>query len=120
MNRTLLMMAALLAAAGATASNAQDSKAPTLAKQVCGSCHGPSGLSISSAFPRLAGQTAPYLQAQLRAFRNRTRDDPMAQAYMWGMASQLDNGIIDELSAYYARQAPMHGPAPDAQAAAQD
>jgi cytochrome c553 len=41
----------------------------------------------------------------LRAFRDQSRADPDAQAYMWGMASQLSDATIDAISNYYAAQA---------------
>jgi cytochrome c553 len=90
---------------------AQQPEARKLATQVCASCHGPRGESISSAFPRLAGQQAQYLEEQLKAFRDRTRADPMAQAYMWGMTSQIADGTIKELAAYYSAQKPVRGAA---------
>jgi cytochrome c553 len=77
-----------------------------LAETTCSYCHGASGHSISPTFPNLAGQTAPYLQAQLHAFRDQTRGDPDALSYMWGMASQLSDATIEALSTYYAEQAP--------------
>ena len=77
-----------------------------LAETTCADCHGVSGRSISPTFPNLAGQTAPYLQAQLHAFRDQTRADPDALAYMWGMASQLSDATIEAISTYYAAQAP--------------
>jgi cytochrome c553 len=83
---------------------AQEARPETTAIQVCASCHGPKGDSISPAFPRLAGQRKEYLDTQLKAFRDRTRGDPMAQAYMWGMTSQLSNNAIEGLAAYYASQ----------------
>jgi cytochrome c553 len=102
----LIAFALLGAAHGAIAQDAQGRK---LAAEVCSSCHGPRGESVSSAFPRLAGQQAQYLDVQLKAFRDRTRGDPMAQAYMWGMASQLDDASIASLSAYYSAQKPVQG-----------
>jgi cytochrome c553 len=88
---------------------AQEADAGKLATQVCASCHGPRGESISPAFPRLAGQQKAYLETQLKAFRDRTRADPMAQAYMWGMTSQLGDKPIEGLAAYYAGQKPVRG-----------
>jgi len=84
-------------------------QAPPLASQVCANCHGPRGDGVSPAFPRLAGQQAPYVEAQLNAFRDHSRGDPSAVAYMWGMASQLDNRSITQLAAYYAAQSPIPG-----------
>lgn len=114
MNRMLWMLIPVLATAGFPAANAQQPDAARMARQVCASCHGPAGQSISSAFPRLSGQQPQYVEAQLKAFRDRKRGDPMAQAYMWGMASQLDDATIRSLATYYARQKPMRGPAADA------
>ena len=76
---------------------------------VCSSCHGPDGRSISPTFPRLAGQQKDYLVAQLQAFRDKTRADPHAQTYMWGMAARLSDPTIDGIAAYYASQTPVAG-----------
>ncbi len=70
----------------------------------CGACHGANGRSISPTFPNLAAQLAPYIELQLKAFKDQSRADPDAQAYMWGMAAQLNEGMISELAAYYAAQ----------------
>ena len=35
----------------------------------CAGCHGPSGAGIPAMFPRIGGQYADYLEAQLKAFR---------------------------------------------------
>jgi len=117
MKRRLIIASAILAACAAQWAGAQESDARKLATQVCSSCHGPRGESVSSAFPRLATQKADYVDAQLKAFRDRTRADPMAQAYMWGMASQLDDATIKSLAAYYAAQKPVHGRATNAKLA---
>jgi cytochrome c553 len=76
---------------------------------VCSSCHGPDGRSISPTFPRLAGQQKDYIVAQLQAFRDKTRADPHAQTYMWGMAARLSDATIEGIAAYYASQAPVAG-----------
>ncbi len=73
---------------------------------VCQNCHGASGDSISATFPRLNGQQADYIVAQLKAFRDHTRADPHAMAYMWGMASQLDDATITSIGKYLASQPP--------------
>ncbi|MBS0578208.1 MAG: cytochrome c4 [Proteobacteria bacterium] len=71
---------------------------------VCGTCHGRTGNSTQPKFPRLAGQSANYLAAQLKAFRAQTRGDPDAISYMWGMASELDDSTIAALADYYSAQ----------------
>lgn len=75
-----------------------------LAVGVCGTCHGPDGNSLNPMFPRLAGQHADYLERQLQEFRAESRGDPYAVAYMWGMASSLQDATIDALAEYFARQ----------------
>jgi cytochrome c553 len=78
--------------------------------QTCGTCHGTKGRSVSPTFPNLAAQTAPYIEAQLKAFKEQTRADPDAQAYMWGMAAQLSDAQISELADYFSKQpAPAPG-----------
>jgi cytochrome c553 len=79
--------------------------------ETCGICHGVNGRSISPTFPNLAAQQAPYIEAQLHAFRDQTRADPDAQAYMWGMASQLSDTTISALAAYFAAQPAAPGKA---------
>ena len=71
---------------------------------VCGTCHGPDGNSTNPMFPRLAGQHAGYIVRQLKFFKDESRADPYAIAYMWGMASGLSDDTVDALAQYYARQ----------------
>jgi cytochrome c553 len=78
------------------------------ATETCGVCHGLNGRSVAPTFPNLAAQTAPYIEAQLHAFKDQSRADPDAQAYMWGMAAQLSDPMISGLAAYFAAQ-----PAPE-------
>jgi len=104
--RTTLLLtgAVVLASAG----RADEPDGPALAHAryvaatVCGTCHGVDGNSTQPKFPRLAGQRADYLDNQLKAFRAQTRGDPDAIAYMWGMASQLDDETMHALGGYYA------------------
>jgi cytochrome c553 len=77
--------------------------------ETCGACHGANGRSVSPTFPNLAAQTAPYIELQLHAFKDQTRADPDAQAYMWGMASQLNDASISGLAAYFSKQSAAEG-----------
>ena len=88
--------------------------AEKIAITVCGTCHGVRGNSTQPKFPRLAGQNANYLVAQLKAFRSQTRGDPDAIGYMWGMASELDDATFVALAGYYVAQKPQSGAAGDA------
>ncbi len=79
------------------------------ALHVCTSCHGEGGRSSNPAFPSLAGQSAPYIERQLKDFRDQTRAETDARAYMWGVSALLDDATIQSLAAYYAAQAPAPG-----------
>lgn len=74
------------------------------AVNTCAACHGADGRSVSPTFPNLAAQTPEYLEAQLKAFKDQSRADPDAQAYMWGMAAQLNEAQISELAHYFSKQ----------------
>lgn len=76
------------------------------AVNLCSSCHGPRGISVSPEFPTLAGQREPYLVAQMKAFRDRTRADKEAHQFMWGIAAQLDDQTIEGIARYYSGQTP--------------
>jgi cytochrome c553 len=95
----------------APAQGQEKSVTPDLVTRVCSTCHGARGISISPMFPNLAGQQAVYLETQLKAFRDRSPADPHAQAFMWGMAAQLTDAAITEISSYYAAQPPAPGKA---------
>jgi cytochrome c553 len=98
---------------------ADDNAARDLIRRECSTCHGPRGVSVSPMFPNLAGQQSEYLQAQLKAFRDRSRADPHAQAYMWGMAAQLTDATIKDIAEYFSSQTPAAGaPANQAEVAA--
>jgi cytochrome c553 len=104
---TLALSSAALAADAGPPTTQQ--AAEKLATATCAACHGAAGRSTLSPFPNLAAQTAPYLEAQLKAFRDQKRADPDAQAYMWGLASPLNDTMIRALAAYYAAQHPARG-----------
>lgn len=105
---------------GNEAAVAQPSASVAGTEHVCSSCHGMGGKSnLSSTFPRLAGQQDEYLVNQLKAFRDKSRADPHAHTYMWGMAARLSDSTIDGLASYYSTQPPVHGsPGDPAQMAA--
>ncbi len=102
----LLLALGLAACTGGTQTEAQRAVAKA---HVCSSCHGLDGKSLSSNFPRLAGQQKEYLVNQLKAFRDHSRADPHATTYMWGMAASLTDADIDALADYYSKQSPAMG-----------
>jgi cbb3-type cytochrome c oxidase subunit III len=65
----------------------------------CAGCHGPSGAGIPSQYPRLSGQHADYVAAQLTAFRSGARHN---NAAMSAIAAKLSDREIKALADYVA------------------
>ena len=65
----------------------------------CAGCHGPSGAGIPAQYPRLSGQHADYVEAQLTAFRGGVRQNNLA---MSGVAAKLNDREIKALADYVA------------------
>jgi cytochrome c553 len=104
-------LALLLIAAASCAGSGKSTVTQTVegTQEVCSSCHGFDGKSVSPTFPRLAGQQKEYLEVQLKAFRDKSRADPHAHTYMWGMAAKLSDSTIDGLAALYSAKPPAAG-----------
>lgn len=67
----------------------------------CAGCHGPDGAGIPIQYPRLAGQYAAYLEAQLKLFRTGTRaNDP--NGMMRGVAARMTDQEIKAAAEYAA------------------
>jgi len=79
------------------------------AVNLCSTCHGPRGVSVSPEFPILAAQRKGYLANQIEAFRKRTRTEKDAHDFMWGIASNLDEAVVDGIATYYSVQPPAPG-----------
>ena len=65
----------------------------------CSGCHGPSGAGIPAQYPRLAGQHADYVEAQLVAFRGGARRNNPA---MTAIAAKLSDREVKALADYVA------------------
>jgi len=67
----------------------------------CSSCHGPNGAGMPSQYPRVSGQHAEYVEAQLKAFRSGERaNDPNAS--MRTVADKLSDREIQAVADYVA------------------
>jgi len=67
----------------------------------CAGCHGPTGAGIPGQYPRLAGQYADYIAAQLKAFKDGARaNDP--NGMMRGVATRLTEREIRAVAEYAA------------------
>ena len=67
----------------------------------CAGCHGPAGAGVPAQFPRLGGQYADYIAAQLTAFREgRRANDP--NSMMRGVAARMTDRQIRAVAEYAA------------------
>ena len=67
----------------------------------CAGCHGPSGAGIPAQYPRISGQFAEYVEAQLKAFRTGGRtNDP--NGMMRGVAARMTDREIQAVAEYVA------------------
>ncbi|HEY6966017.1 MAG TPA: c-type cytochrome [Burkholderiales bacterium] len=67
----------------------------------CAGCHGPAGAGMPSQYPRIAGQFAEYVEAQLKAFRSGARaNDP--NAMMRGVVARMTDREIQAVAEYVA------------------
>jgi len=67
----------------------------------CAGCHGPAGAGIPAQFPRLSGQFAEYIGAQLTAFREGKRANDR-NGVMRGVAAHMNDGQIRAVAEYAA------------------
>jgi cytochrome c553 len=67
----------------------------------CVACHGVNGNSANPEWPSLAGQSAAYIIKQLKAFKVGERQNPL----MTPMAQPLSDDDMEDLAAYYSKQA---------------
>ena len=74
--------------------SAEDGKAKAL---TCTACHGPEGNSSSALWPNIAGQNASYTRAQLMAFKDGSRVDPL----MSSQAMLLSDRDMADLAVYF-------------------
>ena len=65
----------------------------------CAGCHSPSGAGIPSQYPRLAGQHAEYVAAQLTGFRDGTRKNNLSMSQV---VARLNDREIKALADYVA------------------
>lgn len=91
---TLFINGQALFAEGSKAGNIEAGKEKTAA---CAACHGADGNSQNPAWPKIAGQGAPYLEEQLHLFKEGVRSN----ALMNEQAKALSDQDIKDIAAYY-------------------
>lgn len=74
---------------------------PASGVPACAGCHGPSGAGIPAQYPRLSGQHAEYIAAQLKLFRDGARsNDPGGM--MRGVAARMTEREMRAVAEYAA------------------
>jgi cytochrome c553 len=89
---------AILTGGSHVAGAADEQVGKKLSDASCVACHGQNGIGIIALYPNLAGQKREYLVAQLRAFRDGSRKNPI----MSPMAVHLSDSDIEDLATYFA------------------
>lgn len=82
----------------ASFADAADITAGKASSAACQGCHGGSGVSSNAMWPNLAGQTALYVETQLKKFKDGSRESPVMKA----MAQELSQEEMSNLGAYFA------------------
>ena len=98
MKKTIFAVLVCLFSLQSGLSLAGDAAAGKAKAATCAGCHGPEGISLNDLWPNLAGQKEGYLIAQIKAFRDGQRSNPM----MTPMVAPLSDTDIEDLAAYYS------------------
>ncbi len=73
----------------------------------CMSCHGPDSQGVGSEFPDIAGQHPEYIQTQLQAWKDGTRQgDPLD--LMKAVSDRLEQSDMEAVSAWLGTQTPAN------------
>jgi cytochrome c553 len=80
------------------ANSADIGEGKRLAQTICAPCHGADGVSRKDGVPHLAGQRAPYLYLELRAYQSGLR----GATPMRNTVAVLNNDALIKVSAYFA------------------
>ena len=97
MKKTTIIVGALslLLSTSVMAGSAEEGKKKASS---CTSCHGMNGKSNNPNNPNLAGQKKNYLIKALKAYRDKTRVDPM----MNSLTASLSDADIDDIATFYS------------------
>jgi cytochrome c553 len=93
-----LFMSVCLLVASSSVCGAGDVKAGRTKALMCQACHGLDGLSKVPDAPNIAGQTEPYIVAQLQAFKTGVRKNDAMSV----VAPSLSDRDIEDLAAYFS------------------
>jgi cytochrome c553 len=93
-----LFASGCLLGAGGSVCSAGDVKAGRAKALMCQACHGLDGLSKVPDAPSIAGQTEPYVVAQLQAYKSGARKNEAMSV----VAPSLSDTDIEDLAAYFS------------------
>ena len=98
-SRVWLPVAMLLAVFQVQAESLVEGSAEAgMAKSItCTACHGAQGNSVNPLWPNIAGQSASYLLAQMTAFKDGSRSDPL----MTAQAMLLSDEDLHDIAVYF-------------------
>jgi cytochrome c553 len=94
----VLVASVCLLIAGGSVCSAGDVKAGRAKALMCQACHGLDGLSKVPDAPNIAGQTEPYIVAQLQAYKSGVRKNDAMSV----VAPSLSDQDIEDLAAYFS------------------
>jgi cytochrome c553 len=98
-DKTLAAALVLLSlSAFASPSFAADLAAGKMRATQCAVCHGQNGIAVNPDAPNLAGESAGYIERQLKAFRSGERKNEQMSI----MAQGLTDADIQNLAAWYS------------------
>jgi cytochrome c553 len=92
------LLASIYLVASASMCSAGDVKAGRAKALMCQACHGLDGLSKTPDAPNIAGQTEPYIVAQLQAYKSGARKNDAMSV----VAPSLSDTDIEDLAAYFS------------------
>jgi len=96
-NAIAITLLSVIPAMAFSAGNAAEGESKST---TCHACHGKTGTSIMPIYPNLGGQQQDYLSKTLYGFRDGSRKN----AIMNGMAANLSDEDIEDISAWCANQ----------------
>jgi cytochrome c553 len=100
MKNRALIVAALISLSLPVAAASGDAEVGKKKSTPCAVCHGAGGVSVSPAFPNLAGQYEDYLVKALTHYKNGKRKNPIMAAQVANLSAK---DILD-LAAYFSHQ----------------
>lgn len=107
---TKLAVLAVAAACGlANATTPAEKRIGGIVSKRCATCHGLTGQSSNSQFPKLTGQNADYLIRQLFNFKSRARKSSVMEPQV----AHLSGNDIEQLASYFSSQRLIPDATPD-------